>query len=398
MSALVRLVSPALINNGQRRGFSKATRPHDPTTPNPVARPAAHTAGRALLHAPIAAQTGDSVSDHPTSPGPGPAQASTPTRPSTTPALASTPASAVRVARIGGAIAEAAAAAISAHTLYHLGGQLDLGPWTAWLLPAALDVYSFTALAVAYSLPSKHPGQRIVLRTARLAFAMTLGCNALDHFLAKAGRLVDPTVRDLLLVAVATLPPLVVERLLNLQSLLVGHRTTPTVHDTMEQPGLGHDGRPMGQGALAHRPHTAQVEHDRSPHEDQRPMATASHTVVKALSRLDWTTQGAAVFAELSAQLGRRPSAREFQQGLAIQTKTLIAEGRLAAGSRPPSITTAKRVRAALEAISRADSDQSEAEQRGNAATPSKMQPRASRGAAGNDSDDGLAAAGHREH
>lgn len=287
-----------------------------------------------------------------------------PTSPPTTAAPTTTPVSAVRMARIGGTIAEAAAAAISAHTLYHLGGQLNLGPWTAWLLPAALDVYSFTALAVAYSLPSHHPGQRIVLRNARLAFAMTLGCNALDHFLTKAGRLVDPTVRDLLLVAVATLPPLVVERLLNLQSLLVGHRTTPTARDAAEQPTHAEDGPLVGQGSLAHGPRPAHVEDDRGPCDDQRPLATADRTAVTVPRRPDWTAEGATVFTELSTRLGRRPSAREFQQELTVRTRTLIAEGRLAAGSRPPSITTTKRVRAALEAVSGADSCWGEADQR----------------------------------
>ena len=268
---------------------------------------------------------------------PDPAAATRPTRTPATTAPAPTPASAIRVARIGGTIAEAAAAAISAHTLYHLGGQLDLGPRTAWLLPAALDIYAFTALAVGYKLPSHHPGQRIVLRNARLAFAFTLGCNALDHFLQKAGRLVDPTTRDLLLVAVATLPPLVVERLLNLQSLLVGHRTAPAVHET------------AGQVTLAHGTCLDQTEADGRPNED-RPEATADHVATMRRHRPDWTAEGAALFADLSARLCRRPSAREFQQELATHTRTLIANGRLAAGTRPPSITTTKRVRAALEA------------------------------------------------
>ena len=101
-----------------------------------------------------------------------------PTVPSAGPHPVHTPASAIRVARIGGTIADVAAAAFSAHTLYHLGGQLDLGPWTAWLLPAALDVFAFTALATGYSLPVDHPGQKHVLRTARLALAMTVGATS----------------------------------------------------------------------------------------------------------------------------------------------------------------------------------------------------------------------------
>ncbi|WP_194891955.1 hypothetical protein [Catenulispora pinisilvae] len=260
----------------------------------------------------------------------------TPQSAATTPVPVPVPTSAIRVARVGGTIAEFSAAAISAHTLYHLGCQLDLRPWAAWLLPAALDIYAFTALAVGYNLPSEHPGQRIVLRNARLAFAFTLGCNALDHFLQKAGRLVDPTVRDLLLVTVATLPPLVVERLLNLQSVLIAHRSAPAVHD--------HE--VADQGNLAHQEGT-----DR-PEIDGRPRADRSEEAAGRVGRRrpDWTSEGAPVFADLSARLGRRPSAREFQQGLAVQTRTLIAKGRMEAGTRPPSITTTKRVRSALEA------------------------------------------------
>lgn len=257
------------------------------------------------------------------------------------------PTSAIRVARIGGTVAELAAAAISAHTLYHLGGQLDLGPAAAWLLPAALDVYAFTALAVGYSLPLGHPGHKTVLRNARLAFAMTLGANALDHFLQKAGRLVDPTVRDLLLITVATLPPLVVERLLNLQSLLVGGRTVPAQEEA-EDPSLPSPaGRATDQDALAHggalapTPAAGQNVVDRP---------EAGPATAPGKRRPDWGTAGAAMFADLSRDLGRRPSAREFQSALAEHVRHLVASGQLQPGARPPSVTTAKRIRAALEA------------------------------------------------
>jgi len=261
-----------------------------------------------------------------------------------------TPASAIRVARIGGAIADVAAAAFSAHTLYHLGGQLDLGPWTAWLLPAALDVFAFTALATGYSLPVDHPGQKHVLRTARLAFAMTVGSNFLDHFLQKAGQLVDPTVRDLLLVVVATLPSLVVERLLNLQSHLTGRRTAGLDDEVLEQAGGPSPDHLVGQGSLAHEAQQGQIMPSGWATDDQPAPRTDQWAARRANGRPDWTVEGAAPFADLSSRLGRRPSAREFQQELATLTRTLIADGRMEAGARPPSITTAKRVRAALEA------------------------------------------------
>jgi hypothetical protein len=269
-----------------------------------------------------------------------------------------TPASAVRVARIGGTIAELAAAAISAHTLFHLGRQLDLGPATAWLLPAALDVYAFTALAVGYNLPSHHPGQRIVLRNARLAFAMTLGANGLDHFLAKAGNLVDPTVRDLLLVTVATLPPLVVERLLNLQSLLVGNRAATGDRNGGELFEPPASGRAVGEGTLARSPDPAAQTAINRPRAEQ-PGATVSQSSTGPIQRPDWIFLGAEVFAALSAHLSRRPTAREFQTALASETRVLIAQGKLPAEARPPSVTTAKRIRAALEARPRRVDDTS---------------------------------------
>jgi len=242
--------------------------------------------------------------------------------PLTNPPMA--PTSAVLIARVGGTAAEVAAAAISAHTLYHLGGQLNLGPFTAWLLPAALDAYAFTALAVGYSLPANHPGQKPVLRNARLAFAMTLGCNALDHVLQKVGHLIDPTARDLLLAAVATLPPLVVERLLNLQSLLADHR------------GARADQQPTDPPCLLDQ--AGRVDSETSPGQVTQPH-----------ERPDWTSLGCQVFTELADRLGRRPSGREFQAALTRHVEDLIAANGLPSGTRAPSLSSVKRVRAAIE-------------------------------------------------
>ncbi|MEY9859771.1 hypothetical protein ABH935_005404 [Catenulispora sp. GAS73] len=242
-----------------------------------------------------------------------------------------TPTSSIRVARLGGTVAELAAAAISAHTLYHLGGQLDLGS-AAWLLPVALDAYAFTALAVGYSLPADHPGQRPVLRNARLAFAISLGCNALDHFLRKAGQLIDSTTRDLLLVAVATLPSLVVERLLNLQSRLVGHGAEqPAAADESAGDTTDRQEAAVGEVDLAHAGAAAGLA-DRA-----------------RKARPDWLVIGSQAFPELTSSLGRRPSGREFQAALAAHAKVLAAAGALPAGTKAPSVTSAKRIRAMLE-------------------------------------------------
>ena len=157
------------------------------------------------------------------------------------------------------------------------------------------------------------------------------GCNALDHFLRKAGQRVGPTTRDLLLVAVATLPALVVDHHLNLQSRLVDHSNRPPASEH-ESAGAATDHQEAAAGE-------ADLAHLSTP-----PGSPTTET------RLDQTGSSSEVrFPELTAALSRRPSGRELQAALAAQAKALAAAGALSAGTKAPSVTTAKRIRAILE-------------------------------------------------
>lgn len=128
-----------------------------------------------------------------------------------------TPASALLAARLGGAIALTAAASLSFNALCGLARHAGLHRLAA-LLPIAVDAFAASTLFVSYRLPAGHAARRAATRTARLALVLTVTCNGLDHLLDLAGYLLTKHVRDLLLVAVASLPPLIVERLLHLQT------------------------------------------------------------------------------------------------------------------------------------------------------------------------------------
>lgn len=116
----------------------------------------------------------------------------------------------------------ACAAALSAPTLYNLARLIDFPPQLAWLLPAALDGYAATSIWFGRRIDTAHPAYRSARRNSRLALGMTVACNGLYHFLILAGPLVPAWVRIVLLVTVASLPPLIVDRLLHLNSLAAG--------------------------------------------------------------------------------------------------------------------------------------------------------------------------------
>jgi len=130
------------------------------------------------------------------------------------------PAAAIRDSRIGGTISLLCAAAISAQTLFGLGRVIGLSPWTAWLLPAALDVYAMTATRVAFQVPTGHRARSKAIWNARIALLFTTGSNCLYHAMHLAANHTKWTAADWALIAVSALPPIVVERLLHLQSIV----------------------------------------------------------------------------------------------------------------------------------------------------------------------------------
>jgi len=138
------------------------------------------------------------------------------------------PKEAIRDSRIGGTIALLCAAAISAQTLFALGRLIGLSPWTAWLLPAALDVYAMTATRVAFQVPVGHTARDKAIWNARVALFFTISSNCLYHAMHLAKGHHNWTASDWALVGVSALPPIVVERLLHLQSI-VNSGATETV-------------------------------------------------------------------------------------------------------------------------------------------------------------------------
>lgn len=130
------------------------------------------------------------------------------------------PEAAVRDSRIGGTVALLCAAAISAQTLFALGRLIGLSAWTAWLLPAALDVYAMTSTRVAFQVPVGHEARNKAIWNARIALFFTISSNCLYHAMHLAAGHNRWTPADWALVGVSALPPIVVERLLHLQSIV----------------------------------------------------------------------------------------------------------------------------------------------------------------------------------
>lgn len=130
------------------------------------------------------------------------------------------PDAAVRDSRIGGTVALLCAAAISAQTLFALGRLIGLSAWTAWLLPAALDVYAMTSTRVAFQVPVGHDARNKAIWNARVALFFTISSNCLYHAMHLAAGHHRWTPADWALVGVSALPPIVVERLLHLQSIV----------------------------------------------------------------------------------------------------------------------------------------------------------------------------------
>lgn len=145
------------------------------------------------------------------------------------------PKEAIRDSRIGGTISLLCAAAISAQTLFALGRLIGLSPWTAWLLPAALDVYAMTATRVAFQVPVGHEARAKAIWNARIALLFTISSNCLYHAMHLSKNNTSWTASDWALVGVSALPPIVVERLLHLQSIVNSGAAPAPVEATAEE-------------------------------------------------------------------------------------------------------------------------------------------------------------------
>lgn len=123
-----------------------------------------------------------------------------------------------REARAVGLVAVVFAAGISAQALYALGILIGISPWTAWMLPGAMDLYAFESTRVASRVPARHPSRAWAVWNARLALSFTVGGNALFHALHLASGHHGWTDTDIALTAVSAIPPVIVERFLHLQT------------------------------------------------------------------------------------------------------------------------------------------------------------------------------------
>lgn len=126
-----------------------------------------------------------------------------------------------RKVRRGATIAMILAAGISARTLFQLGQIVGL-PWQfAWMLPGAFDVYAYTSATVAASIPAAHPARKWAVWNARIALSFTMIGNSLVHALYLMSHGQGWTGTDYALTAVSAIPPIIVERLLHLQTKIV---------------------------------------------------------------------------------------------------------------------------------------------------------------------------------
>jgi hypothetical protein len=123
----------------------------------------------------------------------------------------------------GIAFALACAAALSAPTLYELARLIRYPAQLAWLLPAAFDGYAGTSIWIGRRIARSHPAAKSARRNARLALGLTILCNGLYHLLALAGTSLPEALRITVLVAVSSLPPLIVDRLLHLNAIANGN-------------------------------------------------------------------------------------------------------------------------------------------------------------------------------
>lgn len=124
----------------------------------------------------------------------------------------------IRKVRRGATVAMLLAAGISARTLFQLGEIIGLPKGFAWMLPGAFDVYAYTSATVAAAIPAVHPARRWAVWNARVALTFTMVGNSLVHALYLMSHGQKWTGTDYALVAVSAIPPIIVERLLHLQT------------------------------------------------------------------------------------------------------------------------------------------------------------------------------------
>lgn len=142
----------------------------------------------------------------------------------------------IRKVRRGATVAMLLAAGISARTLFQLGEIIGLPKGFAWMLPGAFDVYAYTSATVAAAIPAVHPARRWAVWNARVALTFTMVGNSLVHALYLMSHGQKWTGTDYALVAVSAIPPIIVERLLHLQTKIAADAPTTVATPATQAP------------------------------------------------------------------------------------------------------------------------------------------------------------------
>lgn len=266
------------------------------------------------------------------------------------------------------------AAAISFPTIYGLARLIGFDYRLAYLLPAAIDGYAVTSIWFGRRVHIAHPAARAARRNSRLALAITIGCNALYHLLTLGGDLIPAWARITLLVAVSSLPPFLVDRLLHLRSLAAGN-SAPAVTATDQPPIVQPKAQPSKNGLRAQSPKSDAVVHgegqssavmdecvvhDSSALVDHEDGSTNAQSPIRSSAELVATASmddpdelivqiGKAVYESVKREFGKRPPQSAYRAALADACAPHVVAGRLSKTYADPSLSTAKRVRDSVE-------------------------------------------------
>lgn len=250
------------------------------------------------------------------------------------------------------------AAAISFPTIYGLARLIGFDYRLAYLLPAAIDGYAVTSIWFGRRVRIAHPAAKAARRNSRLALAITIACNALYHLLTLGGDLIPAWARITLLVAVSSLPPFLVDRLLHLRALAAGTDATanaPAVDDRTERQ------QPTGKKAANRQPEqqlTTGNDNDRTDNktgdaaandDSETVKGNDNNTVNGGRSDPEWIAIAKSVYLDERTRLGKRPPEGPFHAALLAELDRLTATGEIPA-AKAHTLGTSKRVRGLVEA------------------------------------------------
>src|SRR5262249_46967710 len=150
-----------------------------------------------------------------------------------TPPSAPLPAAVRHTIRFGLPTALIAAAALSFQGLYTLARAVGWSPKVAWLLPVSVDLAAAIGTVGWLGLPAGHSAARShAAKTALIAISLSVLGNAAAHLIEAHVLPVTPYV----IVAVTSIPPVVVALLVHLGMSVPQHAPTPEADEAEPEP------------------------------------------------------------------------------------------------------------------------------------------------------------------